>query len=162
VVPPTRELPAPATTGSLTARDPAWPADPDEKRRAADRKAKAERKPYDSFKSGEALRPDELAAGRTDKPAVKSGQGPDYSPEMTPSQLGYTGGLWNSLWGSWGKDKAAETARFSREPPRDSLTDPPAGYRTPSRDQPYGVNARAERTKPLSGEDRQTQGMDGK
>src|ERR1700732_4627829 len=37
VVPPSRDLPAPATPGSLAATNPAWPADPDEKRRNAER-----------------------------------------------------------------------------------------------------------------------------
>ena len=32
-----------------------------------------------------------------------------------------------------------EYATFTGEPARDSLTDPPAGYRTPSPDHPYGV-----------------------
>jgi hypothetical protein len=45
VVPPNRNLPPPVAAGSLTANNPAWPADPDEKRRAADRKAKREHKP---------------------------------------------------------------------------------------------------------------------
>jgi len=46
--------------------------DPDEKKRAAARKAKAERKPYDAYKAGDPLKPSELAAGRTDKPAMKN------------------------------------------------------------------------------------------
>src|SRR5258708_31333627 len=88
-----RDLPPPVAAGSLTVNNPAWPADPDEKKRAAARKAKAERKPYDAYKAGDALKPSELAAGRTDKPGTKTSEGPDHSPEMTPSQLGYTGGL---------------------------------------------------------------------
>ena len=34
-----------------------------------------------------------------------------------------------------------EYAKFSGEPVREDLTDPPAGYRVPSPDQPYGVGA---------------------
>src|SRR5216684_9041652 len=97
VVPPSRNLPPPVAAGSLAVNNPAWPADADEKKRAAARKAKAERKPYDAYKAGDPLKPSELAAGRTDKPAMKTSEGPDHSPEMTPSQLGYTGGLWNSI-----------------------------------------------------------------
>ncbi len=33
-----------------------------------------------------------------------------------------------------------EYANFTGEPVRDNLTDPPAGYRIPSPDQPYGIN----------------------
>ena len=36
-----------------------------------------------------------------------------------------------------------ETSTFTREPPRTTLIDPPAGYRTPSADQPYGVGSKA-------------------
>src|SRR5215470_13752345 len=150
VVPPNRDLPAPATTGSLAATNPAWPADPDEKRRSEERKARAERKTFDPMKAGDPLMPNELAAGKTNKPAMKTSQGPDHSPEMTPSELGYTGGLWSGFLGlgkSFSKDKDAETATFVREPSRNSLTDPPAGYRTPSAAQPYGINGKAETAK---------------
>jgi hypothetical protein len=162
VVPPSRDLPIPATAGSLAASNPAWPVDPDEKRRASERKAKAQRKPYNPETDGNPLRPNELAVGRTDKPSVKSSPGPDVSPEMRPSELGYTGGLWNSVFGTFNKDKDTETARFMREPPRDSLTDPPVGYRTPSAEYPYGVNTKAAPRKAQTNEDRQTAGVDGK
>lgn len=158
VVPPSRDLPVPATAGSLAAGNPAWPADPDEKRRRAERKAKAERKPVDPTRSGDALKPSELAAGKTDRPSVKSGQGPDHSPELTPSELGYTGGLWSSITGfgkSFSQDKDAETAKFVREPPRNALTEPPVGYRTPSTAQPYGVSGKAEKPSRAEIEDRQ-------
>jgi hypothetical protein len=154
VVPPNRELPAPATTGSITANNPAWPDDPDVKRRAAERKARANRKPYNPETDQDQLRPDQLAI-RSDKPAVKSGDGPDHSPEMTPSQLGYTGGLWKSLTGTFSKDKSEETAKFVREPSRNALTDPPTGYRTPSPGQPYGINTASERAKAQTPTDRQ-------
>ena len=150
VVPPSRELPPPIAAGSQTVNNPAWPADPDEKKRAAARKAKAERKPLDIYKSGDPLKPSELAAGRTNNPGVKTSEGPDHSPEMTPSQLGYTGGLWSSilhLGNTFTGEKEIETAPFVREPPRSYLTDPPRGYRTPSADQPYGINAKAEAEK---------------
>jgi hypothetical protein len=159
VVPPSRDLPAPATAGSLAATNPAWPADPDEKQRNAERKARAERKGYDPIKAGDSLRPSELAAGKTDKPAMKTSQGPDHSPEMTPSELGYTGGLWSSFLGlgkSFGKDRDAETAKFEREPSRNALTDPPVGYRTPSAARPYGINTKDETPK-AGPTDRQTE-----
>src|SRR6516165_9882718 len=124
VVPPNRDLPAPTTAGSLAATNPAWPADPDEKQRNAERKAKAERKLYDPNKAGDPLRPNELAAGRTNKPSAQPPRGPDRSPEMTPSELGYTGGLWSGLLGlgkTFTGDKDAETATFVREPTRNAL-----------------------------------------
>jgi len=161
VVPPNRDLPVPATAGSLAATNPAWPADPDEKQRNAERKAKAERKLYDPNKAGDPLRPNELAAGRTNKPAAQPPRGPDRSPEMTPSELGYTGGLWSGLLGlgkTFTGDKDAETGTFVREPTRNALTDPPAGYRTPSPAQPYGISGKTERPK-AEPEDRQSGGF---
>jgi hypothetical protein len=159
VVPPSRDLPVPRTAGSLAAGNPAWPADPDEKRRAAERKARAERKPFDPYKAGDPLKPNELAAGRTDKPATKNGEGPDHSPEMTPSQLGYTGGLWSSITGlgkTFSGEKNVETSTFVREPTRNALTDPPVGYRTPSPGQPYGINTKEEKAN-AGPSDRQTE-----
>jgi len=159
VVPPSRNLPPPVAAGSLAVNNPAWPADPDEKKRAAERKARADRKAFAPYKAGDPLKPSELAAGRTDRPAVKTSEGPDHSPEMTPSQLGYTGGLWRSMLGlgkTFTGEKDVETATFVREPRRDSLTDPPTGYRTPSGTQPYGVNGKAEMPKAQTG-DRQTE-----
>jgi hypothetical protein len=35
--------------------------------------------------------------------------------------------------------KKEEEAKFTSEPPRASLTDPPVGYQTPSPAQPYGL-----------------------
>jgi hypothetical protein len=164
VLPPSRDLPAPAPAGSLTVNNPAWPIDPDEANRAAQRKARAERKSFDPYKAGDALKPSELAAGRTDRPGVKTSDGPDTSPEMTPSKLGYTGGLWQSIFGlgkTFTGEKDAETATFVREPPRSRLTDPPAGYRTPSSTQPYGINARADSPKATrSAPDRQAETVD--
>jgi hypothetical protein len=52
---------------------------------------------------------------------------------LTPTELGYRGGLFDFFG-----DKADGTARFTGEPARTSLTEPPPGYQTPSPDQPYG------------------------
>jgi hypothetical protein len=165
VVPPSRDLPVPAAAeGSLAAGNPAWPVDSDEQRRKAARKAKAERRPHSmnpaDGQEGNALRPSELAAGRTDKPAVKTSQGAadEHSPEMTPSELGYTGGLWSSILGigkTVGLADKSETATFVREPTRNTLTEPPAGYRTPSPVQPYGIDGKAANEK-ATPKDRQT------
>lgn len=52
----------------------------------------AEAKPYDYLASGNPLTPTELAAGKTDKPSVKSGDGPDHSPELTPANSDMSAG----------------------------------------------------------------------
>jgi hypothetical protein len=164
VVPPSRDLPVPAAQSSLAASNPAWPVDPDEQRRKAARKAKAERRPHSmnpaDGQEGDALKPSELAAGKTDKPAMKTSEGAadEHSPEMTPSQLGYTGGLFSSILGigkAVGLADKSETAKFVREPPRNVLTDPPAGYRTPSPVQPYGIDGKEANEKAMN-KDRQT------
>jgi hypothetical protein len=158
VVPPNRNLPPPVTTGSITASNPAWPADPDLKKRKVQPSVKEVRKLTNEQaweESSRALTPQELTAGKTDKPSERTGRGPDYSPELTPSELGYTNRLWSSfksLGSTFSKDKEPETARFVREPSRAALTDPPSGYRTPSPAQPYGVNTRASLPKAENGD----------
>jgi hypothetical protein len=167
VVPPSRDLPAPVAAGSLAASNPAWPVDPDEQQRKAKRKANAERKPYNMDPSGgvegNPLKPSELAAGKSNTTPMKTSQGDasEHSPEMTPSELGYTGGLWNSLLGfgkAVGLADKSETAAFVHEPPRNTLTDPPVGYRTPSPAQPYGIDGKTENEK-KSVTDRQLEGI---
>ena len=53
---------------------------------------------------------------------------------LTPSELGVTKGLFG-LFGS----KRDDNVPFTGEPSRESLTQPPPGYQTPSSNQVYGV-----------------------
>jgi hypothetical protein len=55
---------------------------------------------------------------------------------MSPSELG-SKGLFTKWW-----SPNEEYSTFTSEPTRGSLIDPPAGYRTPSPSQPYGVGQR--------------------
>ncbi len=162
VVPPTRDLPAPVTTGSIAERNPAWPADYDQQQKAAAKKARAERRPVDWVAQDDVLKPSELAIGKTDQSAAgKPVPSVETAPEMRPEQLGYTGSsFWRDITSTFSKDKPPETAKFVREPSRGSLTDPPSGYRTPSPDQPYGIHITAEKGKAQSPEDRQTVGVE--
>jgi len=57
---------------------------------------------------------------------------------------------------SGGKDDI-ETAKFTREPPRTALTEPPQGYQTPSPDQPYGLGAKE--TAPKAVDYKETHGV---
>jgi hypothetical protein len=167
VVPPTRDLPPPETTGSIAQRDPAWPSDPDEAKRRAAKKAKAERKPIrDTDTLGDGVTPRELAMGKTsaapNETGIKPGQTVDTSTQLRPDELGYRGGLWSGFVGlgsTFSRDKPAEGAKFLREPARASLTEPPSGYRTPSPDQPYGLNYRGDKSKSTQG-DRQIGSVD--
>ena len=75
-----------------------------------------------------ALTPAELGVGRP-VPAPGTGE------QSTPSELGEK----KSSWLNFDWTKKEEYGTFTGEPPRVSLTDPPAGYQTPSPDQPYGI-----------------------
>jgi hypothetical protein len=163
VVPSSRDLPPPVTANSPSANNPAWPTDPDDQKRAEMRRVKRERKSVQNLDTGaggadgNALKPGELEAGRTNQPGAKTGD-LDKSPEMTPSQLGWTSSMWSGMVGlgkTFTGDKVVETSTFVHEPTRNALTDPPAGYRTPSPVQPYGINSKPSRSK--TDIDRQTE-----
>jgi hypothetical protein len=62
---------------------------------------------------------------------------------MSPKELGFKGSLFGTLFA---KDKP-ETAKFTGEPRRTSLTQPPPGYQVPSPDQPYGIGKEASKPK---------------
>jgi hypothetical protein len=137
VVPPKLNLPPPA---SMAADAPAanWPKDPDTQRRKA---AAAARKKdnKDPREASRILTPAELAVGKTAGPDRTVGDPvqPGTSlnnPILSPSQLGYTGGF----SGMFGGNKT-ETAPFKGEPTRESLTQPPSGYQTPSPNFAYGT-----------------------
>jgi hypothetical protein len=126
VVPPTRELPKPEA--ATAPNNPAWPKDPDVQRR---QQAKAEDKitpgPDRVIESSRPLRPDELNAGRQKMTSVTTESTPN-NPDSPKKSI---------FSGDWFKKEQYTT--FTGEPSRDSLTDPPVGYRTPSADQPYGT-----------------------
>jgi len=166
VVPPTRNLPPPQTTGSLAQRNPAWPVDPDEKRRQAEKKANAERKRYVLEDELRQLSPQELNSVKPGPPGPGGRAPPSVDvpgPALTPGELGFKNSMWGDMLGLgkfFGKDEA-EVATFTREPPRISLTDPPAGYRTPSPAEPYGVRSSRDVGKKKV-QDRQEEGTLGK
>lgn len=135
VVPPKLDLPPPSGAAA-EAKVPNWPKDPDEQRRkAAIAARKKENK--DPREAARILTPAELAVGKT-APGRKETDpiqpGVTNNPILSPSQLGYTGGLGGLFGGS-----KTETATFKGEPTRDSLTQPPPGYQTPSSNFAYGT-----------------------
>jgi hypothetical protein len=136
VVPPTRDLPPPETDVPIKNTNAAWPVDPDVKRKKA---AAAAQHKVSSIDESRALRPNEMMPGGTDVKATAQKSAPSDAPPdgapMKPSQLGFSGWTLTNLFGS-----QPETATFTKEPARDSLTEPPAGYRTPAPNQPYGVS----------------------
>jgi hypothetical protein len=137
VVPPKLDLPPPVAASSEV-KDPNWPKDPDEARRkAAIARRKKENK--DPVEAARVLTPSELNAGRTAAP-VRTNNDPVQpgdsvnNPVLSPSQLGFDGKLSNIFGGN-----KVEVAPFKGEPTRESLTQPPAGYQTPSPNFAYGT-----------------------
>lgn len=140
VVPPTRDLPLPEQAGAVVNNNPAWPKDPDIERGKVMKKQERQRTASDeSSPEWNHLLPDQLTPGgdpRTRPSGRAINQGPGVGGErLSPSQLGYKGGIFGTLFGRTDE----ENVQFSGEPARNALTDPPQGYRTPSPDQPYGV-----------------------
>jgi hypothetical protein len=144
VIPPGRTLPPPEAGDALAVNNPAWPKDPDVVLRRETEKLERNRNvSVEREIEQNPLRPEQLTPGgnpRTPPASRKASTNYGFSGErMTPSELGYRGGMWSSMFG--GKDE--EATRFTGEPPRAALTEPPPGYRTPSPDQPYGTGKAA-------------------
>ncbi|HEY0327920.1 MAG TPA: hypothetical protein VGC77_02400 [Rhodopseudomonas sp.] len=136
VVPPKLDLPPPET-GKTAVNLPNWPKDPDaaERKRIKDlnKQSKAT-----GVESARPLMPNELAAGKTKPTTATEPLTPGNSannPVLSPSQLGYTGGIFSTMFGG----PTVETAPFTGEPTRETLTQPPVGYQTPSPNYAYGT-----------------------
>ena len=140
VIPPTRDLPPPQAA-STAVRNPAWPREPERKvvvrPRPNLRATSAD--PGDSS----VLTPDELRRGtnpraaRVTDPSQTTGSldEANMGRPLSPSQLGSSSIFnWNALMGT----HLNEQATFTSEPTRGSLTQPPAGYQTPSPNYAYG------------------------
>ena len=139
VIPPSRTLPPPENSDAAVARNPAWPKDPDIKRRKEYEKQESKGVTSAEIDTwSRPLSPAEMTPGgspntpapriKTSVPAGAEGQ------RLTPTELGYRGGLFDIF----GKRQEG-TANFTGEPARTSLTEPPSGYQTPSAAQPYGM-----------------------
>jgi hypothetical protein len=146
VVPPKLDLPPPGTTAAES-KVPNWPKDPDEARRKAAIAArkKANKDPQQGART---LLPSELAQKGT--AASAGGESRDGRPGgnpvmLSPSQLGYDGGVLGFF-----KGNKSESAEFKGEPSRESLTQPPVGYQTPSPKYMYGTGPKESLNKQCS------------
>jgi hypothetical protein len=138
VVPPKLDLPPPAVATAPDVKAKNWPKDPDEARRKA---AIAARKKVnkDPVEAARILTPNELAQVKGAKSSGgesvdQPGGNPGTNAILSPSQLGYSGGFSGLFGGS-----KTETTPFKGEPTRESLTQPPGGYQTPSPNFAYGT-----------------------
>jgi hypothetical protein len=152
VVPPTRDLPPPVADRPPAIPD--WPKDPDIARQ---RKAKVKEKvqPHQDYvvESSRPLLPSELNVPGP-LPGSSGGRASDADPEAQPVNPAVTQPNSKSLFSlGFLNPNKAEYATFTGEPDRTSLTDPPAGYLTPSPDEPYGVGPDHKKYKvPVSGD----------
>jgi hypothetical protein len=110
VVPPSRDLPTPIATGAAPAPD--WPKDSNVKPR---KHAKIKPAPA---------------------PAATTADGTVPAGPAQPPPPPYEKKTWYNPATWFNKE---EYATFTSEPARDNLTDPPAGYRIPSPNEPYGI-----------------------
>lgn len=144
VVPRQLSLPPPADRLPQATN---WPKDPDVQERRAAREALAKR---DRLKENNPypLLPNEIgpagqARARTATVAPQPGRDEERrlinegSGILSPSQLGFT----SSFFGMFGSKKDAAVP-FTSEPSRESLTQPPPGYQTPSSAYAYGGGER--------------------
>ena len=156
VVPPTRDLPPPQAK-AVAAQGREWPDDPDAKRakeRATPRRTasgstatrSSNKRPRQNAMTPEQLNPTPAQPDRRAAPgAVTAQKGRTDRQRLLPSELGYFGG--HVHLGRW-----ALTVRRTRYGPSPAsrraaaLTEPPAGYQTPSPAQPYGIGRRRANT----------------
>jgi len=139
VVPPKLNLPPPETGASATPKTN-WPKDPDVEER---RKARRAEKNRDKSKEwGQVLTPEEMKVGtarassatNSPQPGNPYNAGGSDAPILSPSKLGFKG------FGNMFSGDKPETAPFPGEPARETLTQPPTGYQTPSPSYAYGLN----------------------
>jgi hypothetical protein len=165
VVPPKLDLPPPESAAAIEKSNPNWPVDADIKRRReieTRTTSKYSTPEAELDASGRAIPRDQLDAGSRAAAATAGGNNTgalDASGRpMSQDALG-TKSIFSANIGSWfgfGKDKE-EYATFTHEPTRETLIDPPPGYRTPSPDEPYGISPKQAESKPAKPEDRGTE-----
>jgi len=153
VVPPSRNLPPPQNETPVSA-NPAWPKDPDvvQRKAAAAKKKEPARTAAQTMEAeGRVLSRDELDKGKTTGPVGGSASPEEAGRAMRPSELGGKN-FFKDVFSSFSNE--GETGTFNGEPVRENLTAPPAGYQTPSPDQPYGVGPKTQKSKAMTVEDR--------
>jgi hypothetical protein len=162
VIPQGRTLPPPEKAGAALANNPAWPKDPDVKRKKMEIDLAAKRGSASDLiqKEERPMREEDMTPGPKPRTPTRSqptadGLNDAYGNRLSPDELGTKKGLFSKMFG---KKDDEETAKFTGERPRTSLTEPPPGYQTPSPDQPYGLGKDNSKPKPFNYEiDRATQ-----
>jgi hypothetical protein len=143
VIPPSRSLPPPEQGDAVVANNPAWPKDPDVVRRKREVEQERNRNVSEEREREQnPLAQDQLTPGGNPRTAARRPQGAPNSAtpgdRLSGTELNQKGNIFSNMFGS----KETEVAKFTKEPARASLTEPPPGYQTPSPDQPYGLSAK--------------------
>jgi hypothetical protein len=140
VVPPSAVLPPPNNLDDISKLNPEWPTDPDRKQ-AREGKTQAKISPEERrgnfYPWGSNVKVEDMSRNPARSAKKKDDGSSGYATageeakagadRYSPSQLGFQG---------WGKK---DSVSFTGEPERGLLTEPPAGYRVPSPNAPYGV-----------------------
>jgi len=141
VLPPSADLPPPQKSDAAVAANPAWPKDPDIARAKAEAEFEQKRnvEAEIDLEQNQHMTPEQITPGARTNPALArrastKTYGNVGDRKMSPSELGFNGDIFGSMFG---KTDDRDAASFTAEPPRTALTDPPVGYRVPSPDQPY-------------------------
>jgi hypothetical protein len=133
VVPPNSTLPRPQAPAS--ARNEAWPNDPDVAARRAE--AAGARVPAGSnpnWRNNPILSQEELRRGRTSRDAGRPEIAEDhnnYNNQIAPIRVGRELATRHN-------QAAADQLVYGEEPPRRTLAEPPVGYRRPAGSAPVG------------------------
>ncbi len=134
-------LPPPQDPNAVRQRNPDFPVDPEVKaaqKRKKNTKRMFSRAEEDPTYSGRTLTPTELTSvrGNAKKGATND---PTNDAQSTVQQLGVPSIA--KMLPMIGREKEAPL-KFEGEPERQTLTQPPAGYLTPSQNAPYGLVAK--------------------
>ncbi|HXI60207.1 MAG TPA: hypothetical protein VNO55_29285 [Polyangia bacterium] len=139
VLPANKQLPSPETV-TPASKTAGWPDDPDVKRAKQKKETEKKRKAYTEGVDDRPLLPSQYGknpSARSDNPTILPGSGKSAEESEKPSTIQELGSknIFSKVWGN----NSEEYQPFTGEPPRANLIEPPAGYRTPSPSQPYGV-----------------------
>jgi len=149
VIPPSRALPPPEKSDAVVANNPAWPKDPDISRRKKQAEMERNRNISEERELEQnPLTQDQMTPGGNPRTVARRSTGESNSAtpgdRLSARELNQKTSIWSDMFGS----KEDEVAKFTREPPRASLTAPPPGYQTPSPDQPYGLSKETTKYRP--------------
>jgi len=133
-------LPPPADPNSVRVRNPDFPIDPEVK--AAQKRKKNTTKIFsrvedDPTYSGRTLRPNEMRGTPVTNAKSKNSPGTlDNDAQSTVQELGIPS--LTKMLPMVGREQE-KPIEFTGEPERQTLTQPPSGYMTPSKNAPYGT-----------------------